>query len=122
MSLDRLRDEAWLGDAVLALYFRRWLLRHAPKKMSDADRQQLFELFVSNQFLASFGEPTQVEAAIGRIFDQEGLAAAFAHIEKSFLASFFRSAKKRGYALPNTKPAGEIEASRNPRVKRNSES
>jgi hypothetical protein len=61
-----MRDQAWVGDAVLALYARRWLLRHTPKKMSDADRQQLFELFVSNQFLSSFGEPSQVEAAIGR--------------------------------------------------------
>lgn len=102
MSIERgLRDEAWIGDAVLALYVRRWLLRYAPKKMSDADRQQLFELFVSNQFLSSFGEPSQVEAAIGRKFEQEGLAAAFAHIEKSFLDSFRKSARKRGYLLPD---------------------
>jgi hypothetical protein len=94
-----LRDQAWVGDAVLALYARRWLLRHTPKKISDADRQQLFELFVSNQFLSSFGEPSQVEAAIGRKFEQEGLLAAFTHIEKSFLESFCRSARKRGYIL-----------------------
>jgi len=94
-----LRDQAWVGDAVLALYARHWLLRHTPKKMSDADRQQLFELFVSNQFLSSFGEPSQVEAAIGRKFEQEGLLAAFTHIEKSFLESFCRSARKRGYIL-----------------------
>ncbi len=94
-----LRDQAWVGDAVLALYARRWLLRHMPKKMSDADRQQLFELFVSNQFLSPFGEPTQVEAAIGRKFEQEGLLAAFTYIENSFLESFCRSARKRGYIL-----------------------
>jgi hypothetical protein len=94
------RGEAWVGDAVLALYARRWLVRNAPKKMSDADRQQVFELFVSNQFLSSFGEPTQVEAAIGRKFEQEGLTAAFAYIEKSFLDSFRKSARKRGYVLP----------------------
>jgi hypothetical protein len=94
-----LRDQAWVGDAVLALYARHWLLRHTPKKMSDADRQQLFELFVSNQFLSSFGEPSQVEAAIGRKFEQEGLLAAFTYIEKSFLESFCRSARKRGYLL-----------------------
>jgi hypothetical protein len=80
---------------------RRWLLRHTPKKMSDADRQQLFELFVSNQFLSSFGEPSQVEAAIGRKFEQQGLLAAFTHIEESFLESFRRSARKRGYVLTN---------------------
>jgi hypothetical protein len=100
MNSERMmRDQAWVGDAVLALYARRWLLRHTPKKMSDADRQQLFELFVSNQFLSSFGEPSQVEAAIGRRFEQEGLLAAFTHIEKSFLESFCKSARKRGYKL-----------------------
>jgi hypothetical protein len=98
-----LRDKAWVGDAVLALYVRRWLLRSAPRKLSDADRQQLFELFVSNQFLSSFGEPTQVEAAIGKIFEQEGLAAAFAHIEKSLLAAFLRTARRRGYVLSSAK-------------------
>ena len=103
MSGERtLREEAWVGDAVLSLYARRWLLRHASKKLSDADRQQLFELFVSNQFLSAFGEPSQVEAAIGRKFEQEGLAAAFAYIEKSFLDSFRKSARKRGYLLQGT--------------------
>jgi hypothetical protein len=97
------RGEAWVGDAVLALYARRWLLRYTPKKMSDADRQQLFQLFVSNQFLSSFGEPSQVEAAIGRKFEQEGLVAAFAYIENYFLDSFRRSARKRGYILPGPK-------------------
>jgi hypothetical protein len=100
MDLERtLRDEAWIGDAILALFARQWLLRHTPKKMSDGDRQQLFELFVCNQFLSSFGEPSQIEATIGRIFEQEGLAAAFAHIENSFLETFGKAAKKRGYRL-----------------------
>ena len=94
------RGEAWIGDAVLALYVRRWLLRYTPKRMSDAERQDLFQLFVSNQFLSSFGEPSQIEAAIGRKFEQEGLSAAFAYIERSFLDSFRKSARKRGYILP----------------------
>jgi hypothetical protein len=97
------RGEAWVGDAVLALYARRWLLRYTPKKISDADRQRLFELFVSNQFLSSFGEPSQVEAAIGRKFEQEGLLAAFTYIENSFLDSFRKSARKRGYILSRPK-------------------
>jgi hypothetical protein len=102
MSIDNtVRGEAWVGDAVLALYARRWLLRYTTKKMSEADRQQLFELFVSNQFLSSFGEPSQVEATIGRKFEEEGLLAAFIHIEKSFLDSFRKSARKRGYILPH---------------------
>jgi dsRNA-specific ribonuclease len=101
MSIENtLRGEAWVGDAVLALYARRWLLHHTPKRMSDADRQQLFEIFVSNQFLSSFGEPSQVEAAIGRKFEQEGLPAAFSHIEKYLLDPFLKTARKRGYILP----------------------
>jgi 23S rRNA maturation mini-RNase III len=94
-----LKDDAWVGDAVLALYVRRWILEHGPKNLSDANRQELFELFVSNQFLSSFGAPTQLEAAIGRTYAKEGLAAAFAQIENSLLAAFLKRARKRGYTL-----------------------
>jgi hypothetical protein len=94
-----LKDDAWVGDAVLALYARRWILEHAPQTLSDASRQELFELFVSNQFLSAFGEPTQVEAAIGITFANDGLAAAFAQIESSLLESFLKRARRRGYEL-----------------------
>jgi hypothetical protein len=77
MSIDNtVRGEAWVGDAVLALYARRWLLRHTTKKMSDADRQQLFELFVSNQFLSSFGEPSQRRQRIENVHQYLRLASA----------------------------------------------
>jgi hypothetical protein len=95
----KLKDEAWVGDAVLALYVRYWILQNAPKSLSDSSRQELFELFVSNQFLSAFGEPTQVEAAIGRTYAKDGLDAAFAEIENRLLALFLKQARKRGYQL-----------------------
>jgi hypothetical protein len=95
----KLKDEAWVGDAVLALYVRYWILQNAPKSLSDSSRQELFELFVSNQFLSAFGEPTQVEAAIGKTFTNQGLTAAFAQIENWLLPPFLKRARKKGYQL-----------------------
>jgi 23S rRNA maturation mini-RNase III len=85
--IEKLRDEAWLGDAVLALYVRAHLLRLTDKE----ERHQLYQLFTSNQFLNSFGEPTRVEAQIGRLYLAQGLEAAFAHIENMMLEKFQRA-------------------------------
>jgi hypothetical protein len=93
----KLREEAWIGDAVLALFARTWLLKHVPEKKNA--RASLFELFTSNQFLSSSGEPTQVEAEIGRIYLQSGLTAAFAHLEANLLQRFIPTARNRGYEI-----------------------
>jgi 23S rRNA maturation mini-RNase III len=85
--IEKLRDEAWLGDAVLALYVRGHLLRLTDKE----ERHRLYRLFTSNQFLNSFGEPTSVEAQIGRLYLAQGLEAAFAHIESMMLEKFQRA-------------------------------
>jgi len=37
----------------------------------------------SNRFLTRFGEPSEVEAEIGRVFESEGLEAAFEWIERT---------------------------------------
>jgi dsRNA-specific ribonuclease len=66
------RNAAWIGDAVLALYAREWILRESG--VTDGDRQRSMS---SNQFLAQFGNPTEVEAVIGRIYQEQGLAAAY---------------------------------------------
>jgi hypothetical protein len=79
MLTRELKDQAWIGDAVLALYAREWLLLQPDHPRFT--RQELFVRFTSNQFLVSIGEPTQVEARIGRIYQEKGLEAAFAHIE-----------------------------------------
>lgn len=80
----RLRQDAWMGDAVLELYVRTWVLEH--HGVVDAEMKRRF---TCNQFLNCIGNPTQVEADIGIIYQREGLAAAFswikAHLEPLFL-------------------------------------
>lgn len=95
----QMRNDAWIGDAVLALFARSWLLQIVQGENSK-DRNRLFELWVSNQFLSSFGEPTSVEAAIGRTYASGGLPAAFAFIEDNLLSRFVQTARKRGFILP----------------------
>jgi dsRNA-specific ribonuclease len=98
-DIEQLRSEAWIGDAVLALFARDWLLTRTSRETSFAQRTALFELFVSNQFLSSFGEPTRVEAEIGRLYELHGLSAAFASIEEKLLPRFLNTARKKGYNL-----------------------
>ena len=80
------REKAWLGDAALALYARQWIL--AQRDIPAGERSDTFIRMTSNEFLASVGEPTQMEAEIGIIYEKEGLDAAFAYIESRFLPVF----------------------------------
>ena len=105
-EIEQLREEAWIGDAVLALFVREWLLTVSSRETSVAQRTAIFELFVSNQFLSSFGEPTRIEAEIGRLYQTHGLSAAFASIEKNLLPRFLKRARKRGYRLEEQRQAG----------------
>jgi hypothetical protein len=73
----RVLDEAWIGDAVLGLYARRAILLAA----GTVDGELLSEV-TSNRFLARFGEASEVEAEIGRVYESGGLEAAFAWIER----------------------------------------
>jgi dsRNA-specific ribonuclease len=98
-EIEQLREQAWVGDAVLALFVRDWLLTATCRETSFAQRAALFELFTSNQFLSSFGEPTRVEAEIGRLYQTRGLTEAFAFIEEKFLGRFLNMARKRGHHL-----------------------
>ncbi|MGH8045845.1 MAG: ribonuclease III domain-containing protein [Chthoniobacterales bacterium] len=84
------RNAAWIGDAVLSLYVREWILR--AHDAMDGDR---LTAFTSNQFLSAFGNPTEVEAGIGRIYETNGLAAAFAEIESRLLPVFLVQEKRR---------------------------
>ena len=104
---EQMRNDAWIGDAVLALFARSWLLQ-AVQGENSKDRNRLFELWVSNQFLSSFGEPTSVEAAIGRTYVSGGLIAAFAFIESNLLIRFVQTARKRGFNLAAPKEEGGI--------------
>ena len=84
------QEEAWIGDAVLALFAREWILQN--EKKMDAE---MFSRLTSNNFLNSLGHPTKVEAEIGRIFIQEGLKTASKYIEEEILPLFLKQEKKR---------------------------
>lgn len=84
------REQAWIGDAVLGLFARQWILRTYGSMDSE-----LFAGLTSNQFLACFGNPTAVEAEIGKIYQTSGLDAAFAHMETELLPLFQRQQKNR---------------------------
>lgn len=84
------RNQAWIGDAVLSLFARQWILR----EHGEMDGERL-TAFTSNQFLSAFGNPTHVEAEIGRVYEDGGLEAAFSAIESQFLPLFLAQEKRR---------------------------
>lgn len=89
MALDRRRkvlEQAWIGDAVLALYARERILRE--DRAIDAEK---LRRMTSNRFLAVIGEPSEVEAEIGRAYEREGLTGAFALIEERLMPLFTKT-------------------------------
>lgn len=80
------RELAWVGDAVLSLYARKWILEQ--KDISPDDRTAAFVSMTSNGFLACFGEPTAIEAKIGTVYRNDGLEAAFEWIESTCLPTY----------------------------------
>lgn len=88
--LSEAKNQAWIGDAVLSLYSREWILRDG--NTTDGERQRAMS---SNQFLTNFGNPTEVEARIGRIYQSEGLQAAFGWIETHMVPTFVAQEKRR---------------------------
>ncbi|HEY1950308.1 MAG TPA: ribonuclease III domain-containing protein [Bryobacteraceae bacterium] len=83
-------NEAWIGDAVLSLYARMKILREE----GALDGDKCIRL-TSNKFLGSVGEPTRIEAEIGRRFEREGLTGAFAWIEEHLVPMFERQEQNR---------------------------
>lgn len=83
-EVEALRQEAWIGDAVLELYARTHVLEE--KRQRDLP---LKVRMVRNAFLTHLGQPTRVEAEIGKRYREGGLDAAFAwiaeHIQPLFL-------------------------------------
>lgn len=77
------RESAWVGDAVLALFAREWVLRE--RNSMDGE---WFTRLTSNDFLSAFGNPTRVEASIGKVYREQGLAAAFNFIETEMVPLF----------------------------------
>jgi dsRNA-specific ribonuclease len=83
-------EDAWIGDAVLALYARLKILREDGRVDGEKCKR-----LTSNQFLGTLGEPTKVEANIGRVYAREGLAAAFGWIDRHLLPLFERQEENR---------------------------
>ena len=74
------REEAWVGDAVLALYMRKLILKE--QGIMDGE---MFVRCTSNDFLRNIGNPTSVEAQIGRVYEEFGLQEAFDWMEHQLL-------------------------------------
>lgn len=87
----REQEEAWIGDTILDLFARSWILRERGTVCGETQRRM-----TSNQFLACLGNPTSVEARIGRLYQEEGMEAAFAWIEAELLPLFKKQEKNRG--------------------------
>ncbi len=79
----REQEEAWIGDTILDLFARTWILENHGTLCGETLRRM-----TSNQFLACFGNPTSVEAKIGKIYTSEGLDAAFQWIDSEILPTF----------------------------------
>lgn len=86
----RILREAWIGDAVLTLWARRWILTQS----GAIDGPRAVRM-TSNQFLGAVGNPDEVEAQIGRIYESDGMDAAFAWIEGNVLPMFQKQEVKR---------------------------
>lgn len=84
------QEQAWTGDAVLGLFSREWILKRERKM--DAE---MFKRMTSNHFLNATGNPTAVEARIGRIYQRNGLQKAFDYIESELVPVFLKQEKKR---------------------------
>ncbi len=89
-ELKTTRELAWIGDAVLSLHIRRWILK-SQRRMDG----EMLTRCTSNRFLASLGNPTEVEARIGRIHEAEGLAAAGQWIDSEILPTFQKQEANR---------------------------
>jgi len=92
MTEEEKRSKAWIGDAVLGLFAREWILKKTD--IAVKERAHVFIQMTSNQFLASLGEPTAMEAEIGVVYESEGLQAAFDFIEGKFLPLFIKRRTK----------------------------
>ena len=47
-----------------------------------------FTRLTSNDFLSAFGNPTRVEASIGKLYQEKGLAAAFEWMDDNLVPLF----------------------------------
>jgi hypothetical protein len=89
-ELRKEREAAWVGDAVLALFARQFVLRER-----NAMDGEWFTRMTSNEFLGALGNPTRVEASIGRLYQEHGLDVAFAWMDAELVPLFRKQIAKR---------------------------
>ncbi len=68
---------------MLALFARQFVLRE--RNSMDGE---WFTRLTSNDFLSAFGNPTRVEASIGKLYQENGLEAAFAWMDENLVPLF----------------------------------
>lgn len=54
-----------------------------------------FTRLTSNDFLSAFGNPTRVEASIGKLYQSEGLDAAFKWMDDELVPVFRKQMKNK---------------------------
>ena len=84
------QEKAWIGDCVLELFCRTWILENHGEIEGE-----MVQRMTSNRFLANLGNPTAIEAHIGEIYESEGADAAFEWIEAELLPLFKKQERKR---------------------------
>lgn len=89
-EIRREREAAWIGDAVLALFARQFVLQE--RGLMDGES---FTRLTSNDFLSAFGNPTRVEAAIGKLYLEGGLEAAFAWMHAELVPLFRKQSTRK---------------------------
>lgn len=99
-TIKELREEAWIGDAILLLYARLRVLREHGRINAEA-----LKLLTSNCFIGTFASATENEAAIGRRFTEGGLDAAMAWIHENLEPLFARQERNRQGAAGGSKTA-----------------
>lgn len=87
---EQVLKEAWLGDAVLCLYARQRILREDGQVSAEKCTRM-----TSNRFLSALGEPSEVEAELGRVYQTGGLESAYAWIEAKLMPVFERQEARR---------------------------
>ncbi len=89
-AMRREQELAWIGDTILDLYARTWILENRGTVCGETLRSM-----TSNQFLACVGNPTSVEAKIGKTYQDEGMNAAFQWIAVELMPLFEKQEKNR---------------------------
>ncbi len=87
------QERSWVGDAVLALVAREWILANGPKDFGG--RSDYYRNLTSNDFLSTLGVPSKVEAELGNIYLAGGLDAARAAFDERFIPLFKKQELKR---------------------------